>query len=252
MNEQDILKEIGLSPKETEVYLASLKMGPTSILALSRQTKIHRPALYKVLEDLIDRGVFKTTVSGKRKLYFAVDPKQLLDYLRRKEKLLKEALPGLEAMVSTGKRKAKISYFEGQKQLQELFKTGLEAKTKEMYSFFPSKYMIKLFGKKEMEKIIAERVEKGIKVKTLRSSQSEEPFEGSELTKKALREVRYIPDERVFEMGIVIFDNKVNLFAPVEENFGIQIESEAFSKLMKYFFEALWSMSKEAISSGKN
>jgi sugar-specific transcriptional regulator TrmB len=248
MEEKELLYEIGLSTKEANVYLASLTMGPSSILKLSEKTKIHRPALYKILYDLENKGIFKTTISGKRKLYFAVSPKQLLEYIKNKEELLKNALPGLDAMVSLSQRKPKILYFEGQSQIKDLFRTGLEAKSKEMYSFFPSKFMIKLFGKKEMVKIMAKRAAKGIKVKTLRSSQSEEEFDDSNLTTELLREVRYIPDARTFEMGVVIFDNKVNLFSPIEENFGIQIESESFSKLMKYFFNILWISSKESFS----
>ncbi len=246
MELKSVLNETGLSANEANLYLASLKIGPESILALSKATKIHRPALYKMLESLLERGVFKTTIYGKRKLFFAVSPKQLLGYLKNKEMLLRGAIPELEALIVTGTNKPKILYFEEREQIQELFKNGLECRSKEMYSFFPSKYMAELFGKREMEQIIRERVQRGIHVKTLRSAPSESEYEGSELTAEALRDIRYIPQEKAFAMGIVIFDNKVNIFSPIDENFGIQIESEAFSSLMKMFFETLWSVSKES------
>lgn len=240
------LMEIGLLDKEVDLYLSLLKLGPSSILRMSKGAKMHRPMVYKLVENLVDKGIFKTTIVGKRKEYLAVQPKQLLNFIRNKESLLKNILPDLEKIGVTGSKETKIIYFEGREQLRELFRSGLQTKSKEMYSFFPSKYMIELFGKREMEEIIAERARKKIRVKTLRSLQTEEEFSGSKLTTEVLREYRYIPDSRIFEMGIVIFDNKVNLFSPIKENFGLQIESEAFSKLMKYFFESLWSISKKA------
>jgi len=103
--------------------------------------------------------------------------------------------------------------------------------------------MIELFGKREMEQIIDERIKRKIEVKTLRSRLSEEEFVGSEKTEEAYRQFKYLPDDQNLQMGIVIFDNKVNLFSPIKENFGLQIESEAFSQIMKYMFENLWQQS---------
>lgn len=237
------LTSVGLTARESELYLASLKLGPSSILTLSSATKIHRPQLYKLLEELIEKGIFRTTLSGKRKLYVATPPKQLLQYLKLRENLLLQIMPELEAITTSSSSKARILYFEGREQVKELLKTQHQCQSGQIYSFFPSKYMAELFGKREMEQVIHERIKLQIHARILRAAPAEEEFEGSELRTKALREVRYIPHDKVFKMGIVIFDDKVNLFSPIEENFGIQIQSTAYSVLMKYFFECLWSIS---------
>lgn len=244
MKPQQVLEQVGLTGKEADLYLSALRLGPATVLSLAKSAKIHRTVVYKMLADLIDRSIFTTTIAGKRKLYVAVEPKQLLAHLKEREQLLRSHLPELAALANIGTKKPKILYFEGKEQIKELFRTGLAAHSKEMFSFFPSKYMAQIFGKREMEEIIAERIKRKIFVKTLRSTQGEEDFAGSDLTDAAFRETRYIPDARVFEMGIVIFDNTVNLFSPASENFGLQIESEAYSKLMKYLFESLWQQSR--------
>lgn len=245
MTTKEALAEIGLNEKEAVLYLASIQIGPTSILKLAKAAKIHRTIVYQLIDDLLQKGVFRVTVDGKRKLYVAVEPKQLLGYLKLKETMFKEFLPELNALSNLDWYKPKILYFEGREELRELFKTGLQAESKHMYSFFPSKYMAELFGKREMEQIIAARVQRKINVKTLRSSLSEESFEGSEETVKALREVRYIPHEKELSMGLVIFDDTVNIFSPIKENYGIQIQSKSFAEFMKYFFEVLWNISAE-------
>lgn len=246
MNNETILKEIGLQDKEARVYIAALQLGPASILSLSKHTGIHRPMLYRLLEGLLAKGVFRTTLAKSRKLYVAVEPEFLVKLLDQKKQLLEEALPGLAALAVAGKQDTQTLYFRGKEQLLELYKTGLGAKSKQIYSYFPSKYMLQLFGKKEMEDIIAQRVAKGVHARTLRSVSSESVFEGSDKTGEALRDVRYIPDNKTLRMGVVIFDDTVNLFSPLEENFGIQIKSESFAELMKYFFENLWNTSTVA------
>lgn len=244
MKPQQILEQTGLSNKEATLYLAALQIGPATVLSLARTARIHRTVVYKMLEELVDKAVFTTTIVGKRKLYVAIEPKQLLERIKERERLLRDHLPELTALANVGIKKPKILYFEGKEQIKELFRTGLTAHSKEMFSFFPSKYMAQIFGKREMEEIITERIKRKIFVKTLRSTQGEEDFAGSDLTDTALREVRYIPDTRVLEMGIVIFDHTVNLFSPASENFGLQIESEAYAKLMRYFFDSLWQQSR--------
>lgn len=245
MSPKEVLEAIGLSKKETTVYLASLYMGPASLLALSRAAKMHRPQLYKHVDELIDKGVMQTTLEGKRRLYFAVEPKKLVDLLKQKEQLLNQFLPEITALSYLGRQKPRITYYEGREKVQELLRTQNEAKHKEIHAFFPSKYMIELFGQQELEKVIAERIRRGIQVKLLRSAKTEQDYEGSSHRRKALREVRHIPDDKAFAMGIVLFDNKINLFAPVKESYGLQIESNALSDLLRYMFEQLWQNSTD-------
>ena len=243
MNTSEALKELGLSQKEADLYLVSLQIGSATIFTLSRAANMHRPIVYKLVDQLIAKGVMKISLDGKRRVYVATNPKDLVQIIKNKESALSEVLPELLALASSGSKRAKVLYFEGRDRLKDLFRTGLEAKSKSMYSYFPSKYMIELFGKREMEQIIDERIKRKIEVKTLRSRLSEEEFVGSEKTEEAYRQFKYLPDDQNLQMGIVIFDNKVNLFSPIKENFGLQIESEAFSQIMKYMFENLWQQS---------
>jgi sugar-specific transcriptional regulator TrmB len=238
------LSQIGLSDTESGLYLASLTRGPATMLALSRLTKLNRPLVQKTLVGLIEKGVFRTTISGKHRLFVAVPPRQLLDFIRLRESALKGLLPELEALSSIGTKEPRILYFEGRQQVQELLKTQHTSQSKQIYAYFPSKYMIQLFGKHELEEVIQERIKKKIRVKILRPQHAEQEYEGWQLRDQALREVRHIPEDKALEMGLIIFDNKVNLFSPIDENFGIQIESHAYSSLMKYFFEMLWGISK--------
>ncbi|MDO8650443.1 MAG: helix-turn-helix domain-containing protein [Candidatus Berkelbacteria bacterium] len=245
MNTAEILQQIGLTPKEAQLYLASLQLGPSSVLSLAKTAKMHRPMLYRLLERLVDEGIMLVTLSGKRKLYAAIEPKQLVVYLKQKESLLREALPAMLALSAMGTRKPKIEYYEGPEQLRNLYRLSIESHPKEILTYFPSKYMAALFGKSEMVEVINERIKQGIHTKTLRSHSTEIPFEGSEEREAALREARYLTEDIELGMGIIIANEAVCFFSPIEEDFGMRIESSSFAKLMRQFFMGLWKQAKK-------
>lgn len=237
------LQQSGLTYREAKTYLAVLENSPTSILEVSKRTTIHRTIVYQLISDLMSRGLLQQTIVGKRKLYTAVDPKEIIEQLKQREQHLASALPEFYALTKKTIT-AQTLYFSGREQLQRLFRTGLRAKKKEMRSYFPSKYMIELFGKREMEEIIDERIKHKIFTRTLRSQDTDEDFRGSRLTNEAYREIRYLPADLDVHMGIVIFDDTVNLFAPIEEKYGLQIRSHSYAVMMKMFFDGIWSQSK--------
>lgn len=246
MTLNDQLTQIGLTNNEVCVYLALLKTGPASVLAISRETGLNRPLLYRNLGLMIEKNVIRTTFLKRRKQYVAVPPRQLLQFIRAKETALKDILPELEALAVNAAEKPRVLYFEGRAQLQELLKTQNKDRHKEILAYFPSKFMIQLLGKKELETVINERIRNGIKVKILRTPTAEKEYEGSELRDEALREVRHIPEDQKLAMGLVIFDNTVNLFSSIDENFGVQIESPAYASLVRFFFNSVWVASKSA------
>lgn len=244
MGLNDQLAEIGLTDVETRIYLALLKTGPASILAISREAGLNRPLLYRSLGLMVEKGVIRTTILKRRKQFVAIPPRQLIQFIKAKVTALKEILPELEALAIKGATKPRVLYFEGKEQLRELLRSQNKARSKEIHSYFPSKFMIQLLGKKELEAVIDERIRNKIHVKILRSSESEKEYEGWEMRQEALREVRHIPAGQQPIMGFVIFDNTVNFFSSADENFGVQIESPAYATLMKFFFNSVWSTSK--------
>lgn len=240
MEIKEVLHEIGLDKREASIFLAGMKSGPASVLQLSKKTRINRPTLYKLLEGLLDKGLFRIVPEGGKKLYSAVEPRELMAYVKRQEVLLEKAMPEFLALAHTLSDKPKVEYFEGTDQLTALLWDAVKSKSEVMRSFFPSRYMIEVFGKTEMEAVIETRVKNGISSKTLRSKGSEAEFKGWDLRDEQLREVRYIPDEKVFGMGFLIYNDTVAIYAPHKENFGIKISSPGFAHLMEYMFDAVW------------
>jgi len=245
MEYTEILQEAGLSEREAELYLTSLRVGPASLLNLSRTTGIHRPMLYKLLGRLLDRGIFTMPVHGQRKLYQAVDPQFLLEYMKRKEAMLESIMPGLAAMASSHPQKPNVRLFEGRKAVKEVLMRCNLCESKEMYCFFPNRYLLNLLGKREFEELSYDRIRRQVHLKTIRSVLAGEDIEGFGDQQKGLREIRTTETPLLESgMGMVLYDSNVILFSPLTEQYALQIESLPFANLMRYFFEQAWATAR--------
>jgi sugar-specific transcriptional regulator TrmB len=246
MSHLEVLQEIGLTERESELYLTSLSLGPSSLLGLSRAADMHRPILYKLLDGLLRRGLFTLTINGNRKLYNAIDPVQLTEYVHRKEQALEQAMPGLLALVNTIGQKPGVRFYEGEKAVKEvLFQTNLTP-SKQLLCFFPDQFLVTTLGRRDMEHLSKDRIKRKVHIRTIRSHQSGEDISGFKQEKTALREIRYTTAPLLESgMGLVLHDNVITIFSPADECYALQITSTAFSNLMRYFFEQAWLTSGE-------
>jgi sugar-specific transcriptional regulator TrmB len=113
------LVSIGLSDKEAELYLASLKMGPQTVSTLSTKTGIARSTVSFVFGELINRGVASKQIKN-HSTYFSVFPPEMLEpiLLQRqaeaKKQLndFKDFLPYLSGLQSR-QLVPKVQYFQG-------------------------------------------------------------------------------------------------------------------------------------------
>ena len=96
-------------------------------------------------------------------------------------------------------------------------------------------------GTKYMAKIDQQRIDRGVKVKTIRFKKKDVIFSTSGHGKKYLREIRFAPPFFDISMAVGMYDTgKVSLISSKEEGFGVMIESIEFYRMMKLFHELLW------------
>jgi sugar-specific transcriptional regulator TrmB len=104
------LSKLGLSDKESKLYLSSLRIGPASMQVLARKAGIDRGTAYHVAETLTEKGLFEMVDEGKRPLYRATNPRALYRYVEKKKKqadthfeAMKEMFGDLEELYEMGK-----------------------------------------------------------------------------------------------------------------------------------------------------
>ena len=118
INIKKILNSLGLLESEIKTYVAALELGPSTVIMLSKRTRLSRQAIYDALGALTDRGIMSSLMRGKKRLYTAEHPETLLQYAQRKQKDLDTQIDKLEHMIpklelQLNQEKPVVKLFEG-------------------------------------------------------------------------------------------------------------------------------------------
>ncbi len=88
----ELLGQLGLTDKETTVYLALLQHGKATPPVLSLLTKINRTTIYSVSKELVEKGLISEDISTSPNTLIAKPPQELklLIELQQKEIIKKQ------------------------------------------------------------------------------------------------------------------------------------------------------------------
>ena len=110
---KDILKEIGLTEYEAEIYLTLLRHGQISAYELAEKTGLYRQATYDALNRLIEKGYVNSVKEGKIRLFRAIDPQVILEFLNEKTENYKQILPELTQINESSKQPLIVETYKG-------------------------------------------------------------------------------------------------------------------------------------------
>ncbi len=117
----DALKDIGLSEKESEVYLALLKLGEETASRVSEIANLNRITTYVLLKSLKEKGLCSAYEKNKTHYFKAARPENLLSLLEEKKNKIRAIMPLLKKEERKIENKPEISMFEGKKGLISMF-----------------------------------------------------------------------------------------------------------------------------------
>ncbi len=109
----DILKEIGLSGNEIDVYLALLKLKSSTANEISKHSKVHRTNVYDTLTALAEKGLVSYVVKDGKKFFMAEEPERLLILLKEREERLLEIIPTLKFIKSKNDELPEVNVYRG-------------------------------------------------------------------------------------------------------------------------------------------
>lgn len=97
MDIQKILGQLGLSDKQSQVYLALLELGEAPMTLIAKKAGLKRPTTYLIVDELNVLGLSSEIIKGKKKYYSATHPRRLVELARFRSKQAEELLPELVA-----------------------------------------------------------------------------------------------------------------------------------------------------------
>ncbi len=255
------LKKIGLTDKEAAVYIACLALGPSPVQALARKSKVVRATTYVILEALEKQGLVTEYKEGKKTLFSAEPPRQLMRLLEKEQEVvavkrheLENLLPELQMIIKASGGKPQVRYFEGLE--------GLRAMRQEMvmysqsgdvwHNFTPRDHLDAVFGKDDLL-YAKQRIAKNIHSKTIFSTKS----------KKLQQEFLAMPDAHFSERrsiapesflstsGMTIFRDRIAIGSFSGKIGGVIVENQSMADMMRSLFELAWLSAENSLDKKK-
>ncbi len=233
-----LIKNIGLTNGEADVYLALLELGLSTTGGITKQAGISSSKVYEVLQKLISKGLVSYVMENNIHYYSATPAERLISLLDEKKmeiekgkSLIEEIVPVLEnrrrqqktpeAVIYRGRKGALIVLDE----VIEAGKKGLEVVgfgTQDYPDYFPAQ--------------INEYVKIAKKFKFKERLLFGEGFKSPNKTAK----IRFLPKHFSMPVRTIVYGNKVALVDFKDPMTTIIIEKQSVADSYKDHFNALW------------
>lgn len=248
------LQDIGLSEKEAIVYISLLSMENSSVLDLSKKTKLNRSTTYVVLESLAKKGLVTETTVGKKTHYQAEPPERLETYVEQRKimldeqaKKLKDVIPQIKSVQREGGEKPIVKYFEGKEGVMSMNTSLFEDSESEndiAYAIYPKDVLDEVFPSSERAPLKKARLNKKVFNKVLYTSSKSEYPSDSNGERIKIDEKKY-----PFSCDISIFKDNVRFGILGKKISGIYIKSNDLANTLRSLFSIVFdSVKKDAPS----
>ena len=91
-----VLEKIGLHKNERAIYLDLIKSKVSSASEISKRTRIHRTNVYDALNKLISIGFISESKHLKKKLFKAVEPEKIKNYVSQLQDEVSEVVKNIK------------------------------------------------------------------------------------------------------------------------------------------------------------
>lgn len=248
-----VLKDLGLSDKEPEIYSELIKTSgvqPASIIA--HKLNMNRTTVYKTLLNLAKMGLVTKTMKHGITCFLAEEPEKALEELliKRQKKLddlnqsFTEMLPEIKGMQQHELLMPKMRYYEGNEGVMRVYEdTLVEGET--IYSFENIQSMDPAIKDYLFNNYLPRRIEKEIFAHVI-TPKNTENIKFREEDSKCMRETRFFAkNEFPIEVEINVYGQKTAFFSyKTEELFAVILESPAIANSMKAIFNLCWKIVK--------
>lgn len=241
-NIETALKQAGLSPEQISVYLFLVQNEDETPFNISKNVRIPRTTIYRILEDLRNLGIVTIFKKNNIAHYTAENPRRLVERLKEKETALTDILPSIDSLFENTKSHPQAGLYVGQNGARtslDILYEYLERKNiKQVYTY--SHPDLSRHLPKYLSTIIARRRKLKIHAKMIAPSEANTP-KLEHYQPDEWREVRYLPNRFPFD-GTMILGGSMAVCFSLKDNqlHTIVLESESIVKMFIQFFLYTW------------
>ena len=241
----DVLKKLGLTEYEIQLYTISLASGPVSIAKLGELMRMSRPNVYKVIAGLERHGLAQFSTRKKYARTFVVESPTVVqaklheqeETFARLEHSVISLMPDLMAAYQQGGSPLKVKVLTTKEECFSIL-MQMTMEEKECLELVGSTAnLIELITPTLFEKLVAVRIERGVKARMLTTKSPEaEALRVRGFTTN--REVLYLPENKKFPANFQVASNKI-LFWQAQTGVAILIEDNSLSQMLRSMIDFL-------------
>jgi sugar-specific transcriptional regulator TrmB len=241
MDNGKLLQSIGFSETESKLYLASLELGPGSIIQLAKRTGLSRQMIYLLVESLMQKGTMKEITMNGKHLFQAMSPDVLNDRVANISSLIKEAVPLLKSKEATNASLPMLSVYENPISMREWYRRFMkEAKKDDELLIWATNKTWYSVDPGFLQEFIKFKKRRGINDSIIAPDTKESRLFAKE-SGQSLRNYRFVNKWWMTNAEKWIWRNTVS-FLTISENATnlIVIESEQLAAIEKFNFKKIW------------
>ncbi|MBU2441327.1 MAG: hypothetical protein KKA43_03270, partial [Nanoarchaeota archaeon] len=122
------LQRLGLSEKESHIYLALVKLGETTANNLAKQTSSNRTVTYNVLQQLVEKGLVSYVKKQGKRFYLISKPEALKVSIKEKAELADELVSEINKIRPLSSSFKNVEIYEGLEGMKVVFDEIRKAK----------------------------------------------------------------------------------------------------------------------------
>jgi len=244
MSLENTLRQIGLTEKESAVYLAALQLGPASVLRIATKSGIKRPTAYITLAALQERGFVEATPKGATTLYQAADPEKILHNFDEKVALFRNALPELRSLLNAVPGKPRVRLYEGKKNIVALYEKEI-FNAHEITALVDIRTLRSMMSREEIDGLTHGIKATGGAIREFVEDSPEAREYLKEKNRLGLGGTKFLPHGLHFNVDILTYENTVAMIAP-KNLIAVLIEDASIAAVHRQLFEFLWKNVRES------
>lgn len=239
--DKKILKELGLTNNEIEVYLTLLQVGSGSVNTIAEKCGLHRQAVYDALDRLLEKSFVSFVIKNNKKFFQAINPEKILEYLKQKEEKFKSILPELITLTKLPEEDTFVEVYQGRNIVRTIYREIIQEFERQ-----PGEVLIS--GVDERKFVEEDKIALQQHLKRLKKMKCKERVfvkEGDTYFLAGLQTTyRWIPEESFNPTPIYVYNDKLSIIIWGNPNYAMSIKNKNLADAYRKQFNLLWKISK--------
>ncbi|HBP00375.1 MAG: Transcriptional regulator, TrmB [Candidatus Uhrbacteria bacterium GW2011_GWF2_41_16] len=247
------LENLRVSPNAITFFLASYKLGRSSVGQIAKATKMDRSSAYAAYQQLQELGLMDEENMGNRKIIWTREPKAIIARLRteirrmrRQVESIQESMPELLAQYGSRNDRPVLQTFTGIEGLHQITEDILSGSDFELLLMSNFEEEDRVFSREYHDAFIQRRVAQNITLRLI-ATDSPEARNIQKADKTSRRETRIVKGKAPFENETYIFGDKIAMLSFNEKTgiIGFIVRSKEFASAQRWMFEQIWQRFRE-------